>query len=39
LDFRPQGASKQEVKTVGEFIVEKDYLENFRSLGLVPVLG
>jgi hypothetical protein len=30
LDFKPQGASKKrEVKTVGEFIRENDYLEKF----------
>jgi hypothetical protein len=39
LDFKPQGASKQQVKTVGEFIRESNYLENFSSLGLVPILG
>ena len=37
LDFRPQGQSKQEVKTVGQFIQEQKYLENFRTLGLTPV--
>src|SRR5271169_5257288 len=37
LDFKPQGQSKQEVKTVGQFISEGSYLENFKSLGLTPV--
>jgi hypothetical protein len=37
LDFRPQGRSKQDVQTVGEFIKEKRYVENFGSLGLAPV--
>jgi len=37
LDFKPQGQSKQEVKTVGQFIEEENYLENFSNLGLDPV--
>jgi hypothetical protein len=37
LDFKPKGQSKQDVQTVGEFIEEHKYLENFRSLGLKPV--
>src|SRR5271157_460554 len=37
LDFRPQGRSKQDVETVGEFIEEKRYIENFGGLGLSPV--
>src|SRR5271169_3901597 len=36
LDFKPQGRSKQEVKTVGEFIDEQKYIENFDDLGLAP---
>jgi len=39
LDFKPQGQSKQEVKTVGQFIQEDNYLENFTILGLAPVTG
>lgn len=38
LDFKPQGQTKQDVKTVGDFIDAELYLENFDSLGLVPVL-
>jgi len=37
LDFKPQGQSKQDVKTVGQFIQEEKYLENFTDLGLTPV--
>jgi hypothetical protein len=37
LDFKPQGRSKQEVKTVGQHIEEEKYLENFRILKLNPV--
>jgi hypothetical protein len=37
LDFKPQGKSKQDVKTVGEFIDEQAYVENYLSLGLTPV--
>jgi hypothetical protein len=37
LDFKPQGQSKQEVKTVGQFSGEEMYLENFSNLGLAPV--
>jgi hypothetical protein len=37
LDFKPQGRSKEDVKTVGEFIEEKKYLENYLSIGLTPV--
>jgi len=37
LDFKPQGQSKQDAKTVGEFIGEREFLENFGSLGLKPV--
>jgi hypothetical protein len=39
LDFRPQGKSKQHVKTVGEQIDANKYLENFQILGLTPVIG
>jgi len=38
LDFKPQGQAKQEVKTVGQFIQEGKYLENFSILGLDPVI-
>lgn len=38
LDFKPQGKSKGNVKTVGEFIDAPKYLENFPGLGLTPVL-
>ncbi len=38
-DFKPQGQSKQEVKTVGQFIDEQKYLEDYLSLGLTPVPG
>jgi hypothetical protein len=37
LDFKPQGQTKQNVKTVGEFIDEEKYLENFTNLGLTTV--
>jgi hypothetical protein len=37
LDFKPQGQSKQDVKTVGQFIEEEKYLESFSSLELTPV--
>jgi hypothetical protein len=37
LDLKPQGQSKQEAKTVGQFIAEQTYLENFGLLGLAPV--
>lgn len=37
LDFKPQGQSKQNVKTVGQFIEEEKYLENFDNLGLTSV--
>jgi hypothetical protein len=37
LDFKPQGKSKQEVKTVGEYIQEQRYFEKFEDLGLAPV--
>jgi len=39
LDFKPQGQSKQDVKTVGQFIQEHEYRENFNILGLAPVTG
>ena len=32
LDFKPQGRSKQDVKTVGQYIEEERYLENFDIL-------
>ncbi len=38
LDFRPQGRSKQEIKTVGQFIEADRYLENFGILNLDPVV-
>ena len=37
FDFKPQGQSKQDVKTVGQFIEEEKYLENFSILGITPV--
>jgi hypothetical protein len=37
LDFKPQGHSKEEVKTVGQYIEEEKYLENYSILGLTPV--
>jgi hypothetical protein len=38
LDFKPQGQSKMDrAKTVGQFIEEQGYLENFTSLGLRAV--
>jgi len=37
LDFKPQGKSKQDAPTVGEFIGCQNYLENFDILGLAPV--
>jgi hypothetical protein len=37
LDFKPQGRSKQDVKTVGEFIEEKKYIEDFDDLDLAPI--
>jgi hypothetical protein len=39
LDFKPQGFSRQDVKTVGQFIEEQTYLENFAILGLTPILN
>src|SRR5258706_2694358 len=38
LDFRPQGKSKENAKTVGKFIDAQRYVENFGELGLIPVL-
>jgi hypothetical protein len=38
LDFKPQGKSKQDVQTVGEFINAPMYLEKFSGLGLIAVL-
>ena len=38
LDFKPQGKTKQDVQTVGQFIEEEKYLENFGILGLDPVV-
>lgn len=37
LDFKPQRQSKQDVKTVGQFIEEGKYLESFSNLGLARV--
>jgi hypothetical protein len=37
LDFKPQGRSKQNVKTVGEFIEEQKYIENFGDVGLAAI--
>jgi Holliday junction resolvase-like predicted endonuclease len=37
LGFKPQGKTKQQVKTVGEYIEENKYLESFHLLGLTPV--
>jgi hypothetical protein len=39
LSFKPQGKSKQEVKTVGEHIEESKYVENFQLLGLNTISG
>jgi hypothetical protein len=39
LDFKPQGKTKQDVPTIGEFIEEEKHRENFRILGLDPVVG
>ena len=39
LDFKPQGQSKSDVKTVGQFTEEQKYLENFSSLGITPVIS
>lgn len=39
LDFKPQGQTKQEVKTVGQFIDEEKYVEEFSHLGLTPVIS
>jgi hypothetical protein len=38
LNFKPQGQTKQDVKTVGQFIEEEKYLENFNILDLDPVV-
>lgn len=38
LDFKPQGKSKTDVKTVGEHIDADSYLESYDKLGLAPVL-
>jgi len=37
LDFKPQSQSKQNVKTVGQFIEEEMYVENFSNLGLTSI--
>jgi hypothetical protein len=37
LDFKPQGQSNRDVKTVGQFTEEGRYLEKFSDLGLTPV--
>ena len=37
LDFKPQGKTKEKVQTVGQYIEEQKYLENFTILGLTPV--
>jgi hypothetical protein len=39
LGFKPQGKSKQDVQTVGDFIESQKYLENFNILGLTPITG
>jgi Protein NO VEIN, C-terminal len=39
LDFKPQGKSKSDARTVGEHIQAQKYLENFDILGLKPVLS
>lgn len=39
LDFKPQGKSRQDVQTVGEFIAAENYVEKFSSLGLISVLN
>jgi hypothetical protein len=40
LDFKPQGRTKSlNVKTVGEHINSEQYLENYSSLEVVPILG
>lgn len=38
LDFKPQGKSKGNAKTVGDFIDASKYVENFAGLGLIAVL-
>lgn len=38
LSFKPQGKSKSDVQTVGEFIDAPKYLEAFGALGLIPVV-
>ena len=38
LDYKPQGKSKQDVKTVGAFIDDSKFIEEFASLGLIAVL-
>ncbi len=37
LDFKPQGQSKIDVRTVGQFIEEQKCLENFSNLGLTRI--
>jgi hypothetical protein len=37
LDFKPQGKSKQEIQTVGQYIEESKYLENVNLLGLTAI--
>ncbi len=38
LDFKPQGKSKTDAKTVGAFIGAESYVEGFDKLGLIAVL-
>jgi Domain of unknown function (DUF3883) len=38
LDFRPQGKSKQQIKTVGQFIEDGKYLENFNIFELETIV-
>ena len=40
LDYKPQGKTKApDVKTVGEYIEARSYLERYEALGIEPVVG
>lgn len=40
LDFKPQGRTKETgVQTVGEFIGDNGYLDNYAALGIKPVIA
>lgn len=39
LDFKPQGQTQQDVKTVGQHIESDNYVENYSLLGLIPIEG